>query len=124
MIMLFGRACIDDEILDDVLVTLDASQILDVRVAARPPADADRTTGVITPGFIDVHVHGGAGADFMDADAAAVARVLAFHATEGTTALAATTLSASRSDLRDAIDVLARVSRSTPPGAEICGIHL
>lgn len=124
MIKLYGRAFIDDEIRDDVLVTLDAARIMDVRVVARAPAEAERTAGVITPGFIDVHVHGGAGADFMDADAAAVARVLAFHATEGTTALAATTLSASRGDLRDAVNVLARLARSAPPGAEICGIHL
>jgi N-acetylglucosamine-6-phosphate deacetylase len=124
MIKLFGRAFIDDEVRDDVLVTLDVSQITDVRIVARPPADVERIAGVIVPGFIDVHVHGGAGADFMDADAVAVARVLAFHATEGTTALAATTLSASRSDLHDAVEVLARMTRSAPPGAEICGIHL
>lgn len=124
MIKLFGRAFIDDQIRDDVLVTLDDSQVLDVRVVARPPAEAERIAGVIVPGFIDVHVHGAAGADFMDADAAAVARVLAFHATEGTTALAATTLSASRGDLHAAVDVLARVARATPRNAEICGIHL
>jgi N-acetylglucosamine-6-phosphate deacetylase len=124
MIKLFGRAFIDDAIRDDVLVILEGSQIADVRIVARRPADAERTTGVIVPGFIDIHVHGGAGADFMDGDAAAVARVLAFHATEGTTALAATTLSASRPDLHDAVEVLARVARSAPLGAEICGIHL
>src|SRR6266446_4549287 len=124
MIKLFGRAFIDDQIRDDVLVTLDVPQIVDVRVVARPPADAERIAGVIVPGFIDVHVHGAAGADFMDADAAAIACVLAFHATEGTTALAATTLSASRGDLHAAVDVLARVARATPRGAEICGIHL
>ena len=124
MIKLFGRAFIDDQIRDDVLVTLDVPQIADVRVVARPPADAERIAGVIVPGFIDVHVHGAAGADFMDGDAAAIACVLAFHATEGTTALAATTLSASRGDLHAAVDVLARVARASPRGAEICGIHL
>jgi N-acetylglucosamine-6-phosphate deacetylase len=124
MIKLFGRAFIDDEIHDDVLVTIDGPQLADVRVVARAPADAERVAGVIVPGFIDVHVHGGNGADFMDADAAAAARVLAFHATEGTTALAATTLSASRTDLQTAVNVLARVAREKPEGAEICGIHL
>jgi N-acetylglucosamine-6-phosphate deacetylase len=80
---------------------------------------------VIVPGFIDVHVHGGNGADFMDADEEAVARVLAYHVTEGTTALAATTLSASRADLHAAVDVIARVARQrTDAGAELCGVHL
>ena len=124
MITLYGRAFIDDEIRDDALITFDLGQIVDVRVVAHPPAGAERIAGVIVPGFIDVHVHGGAGADFMDADATAVAQVLAFHATEGTTALAATTLSASRGDLHTAVDVLARMAHSKPHGAEICGIHL
>jgi N-acetylglucosamine-6-phosphate deacetylase len=131
MIKLFGRAFIDDEIHDDVLVTLDGAQIADVRVVARAPADAQRTRGVITPGFVDVHVHGGDGSDFMDADDLAAARVLAFHLTEGTTALAATTLSASRADLHAAVEVLARLTRGKggggalpARGAEICGIHL
>ncbi len=132
MIKLHGRAFIDDEIHDDVLVTLDGAQIADVRVAARAPADAQHIRGIITPGFVDVHVHGGNGADFMDADAEAAGCVLAFHATEGTTALAATTLSASRADLQRAVEVLARLAQRKPGeggglpahGAEICGIHL
>jgi N-acetylglucosamine-6-phosphate deacetylase len=124
MIHLHGRAFIDDEIHDDVLVTIDGAQIADVRVTTQLPAGAEHVSGVITPGFVDVHVHGGNGADFMDADETAVERVLAFHVTEGTTALAATTLSASRADLHAAVDVLARVRRALHDGAEICGIHL
>lgn len=141
MIKLHGRAFIDDEIHDDVLVTIDGQQLADVRVVARPPADAQRIRGIITPGFVDVHVHGGDGADFMDADALAAERILAFHLTEGTTALAATTLSASRADLHAAVEILARLARrGAGPGAttgvrrdavvpyipmaEICGIHL
>lgn len=121
---LHGRAFIDDEIHDDVLVTIDGAQLADVRVTTQLPAGTERVSGVITPGFVDVHVHGGNGADFMDGGESAVERVLAYHVTEGTTALAATTLSASRADLHAAVEVLARVRRASPEGAEICGIHL
>ncbi|HEX9460939.1 MAG TPA: N-acetylglucosamine-6-phosphate deacetylase, partial [Thermoanaerobaculia bacterium] len=61
-------------------------------------------------------------ADFMDATGEAVSRVTRFHATEGTTALAATTLSASRQHLHDAVTAIARASHAG--GAVICGIHL
>jgi N-acetylglucosamine-6-phosphate deacetylase len=60
----------------------------------------------------------------MDADTEANARILAFHARHGTTALAATTLSGSPHDLESAIAAIARTQRSTPPGAKICAIHL
>jgi N-acetylglucosamine-6-phosphate deacetylase len=124
MMKWWGRAFVDGEIADDILLTIDGAQIADVAVRAHAPADAERIEGVAVPGFLDVHVHGGRGADFMDGRDDASATVLAFHATEGTTALAATTLSASVTDLQAAVTSLARVARMRPPGAEICGIHL
>jgi N-acetylglucosamine-6-phosphate deacetylase len=69
-----------------------------------------------------VHVHGGDGADFMDAHDESTERILTFHARHGTTALAATTLSASRGDLQNAVESLA--SASCEHGAEIVAIHL
>jgi N-acetylglucosamine-6-phosphate deacetylase len=122
---IFGRAFVAGELRDGVLITIDGGQITDVRDAVHPPAGSDVAEGVIVPGFIDIHVHGGAGADFMDATEDAVARVTRFHATEGTTTLAATTLSASREHLHDAVTMLARASRmNVRDRAAIGGIHL
>ena len=124
MTSLFGRAFVDGALCDDILITLDEGIIVDVAQTHEPPAEAQRTRGLILPGFVDVHVHGGNGADFMDADDEAVSRVLAFHASHGTTALAATTLSASPSDMTDAVAAIARVAAVRPTGAEIVGVHL
>lgn len=121
---LYGRAFVDGAIKDDILITLRGSAIADVMQVAKTPTDAERVRGVITPGFIDVHVHGGDGADFTDGHDDGSERILAFHARHGTTALAATTLSASREDLHHAVESIARVSGSGAEGAEICGIHL
>jgi N-acetylglucosamine-6-phosphate deacetylase len=118
----FGRAFTGGAIQDDVLLTIRDGVIAAVEPAAKPPADAERTDAVIAPGFVDVHVHGGDGADFMDADATPNARILEFHARNGTTALAATTLSASPQDLRRAVTAIAH--SSSRHGAEICAIHL
>ncbi len=120
--MIFGRAFAGGELRNGTLIKIDDGRITDVRDAAYPPTGSDVVEGVIVPGFIDVHVHGGAGADFMDATDDAVARVTRFHATEGTTAMAATTLSASRQHLHEAVATLARASHAG--GAAICGVHL
>jgi N-acetylglucosamine-6-phosphate deacetylase len=121
---IYGRAFIDGGIKDDVLITIADGRITDVARVATRPADSERVHGLITPGFIDMHVHGGEGADFMDANPAGNARILAFHARNGTTALAATTLSGSRQHLHAAVETIARTSAETHPGAEICAVHL
>ncbi len=124
MTALHGRAFVDGALRDDILITVEDQIIVDVAHSARVPKSAQRVDGIIVPGFIDVHVHGGDGADFMDAHEESTERILAFHATHGTTALAATTLSSSRSDLHAAVESIARVSAERPDGAEIVGVHL
>jgi N-acetylglucosamine-6-phosphate deacetylase len=124
MTHLHGRAFVDGALREDILVTIQDQVIVDVAHSAQVPRDAERLGGILVPGFIDVHVHGGDGADFMDAHEEATARILAFHATHGTTAVAATTLSSSRSDLHAAVESIVRVAADRPRGAEIVGVHL
>jgi N-acetylglucosamine-6-phosphate deacetylase len=123
LVQLHGRAFLGGAIEPDVLVTI-RDGVLEIEPAAHPPAQAQRVAGVIAPGFIDLHVHGGDGADFMDADERANERILRFHARHGTTALAATTLSAAPQDLQAAIAAIARSAQVPGEGAEICAIHL
>ncbi|HEX8171824.1 MAG TPA: N-acetylglucosamine-6-phosphate deacetylase [Thermoanaerobaculia bacterium] len=124
MTKLHGRAWVDGTLRDDVLVTIDDGILVDVAQVAHAPADAERVGGILVPGFIDVHVHGGDGADFMDAHEEGIERILTFHARNGTTALAATTLSSSRADLQTAVETARRVAASKPRGAEIVALHL
>ena len=121
---IYGRAFVDGGIKDDVLITTAGGRIADVARVAERPTDAERVHGVISPGFIDMHVHGADGADFMDADAEGNARILAFHARNGTTTIAATTLSGSRQHLHAAVETIARSAAEDNPGAEICAVHL
>jgi N-acetylglucosamine-6-phosphate deacetylase len=121
---LHGRAFVDGTLHDDILISLREGVIADVAQTKAVPVGTERVRGIIVPGFIDVHVHGGDGADFMDAHEDGNARVLAFHARHGTTALAATTLSASRADLHAAVEAIARTAYMSPDGAEIVAVHL
>src|SRR6266550_4508977 len=64
------------------------------------PADAEQIDAAglyIAPGLVDIHIHGGAGSDFMDATAADVETVFRYHAAHGTTSLCPTTANGGRS---------------------------
>lgn len=119
---LYGRAFVRGSIQDDTLITIDRSAIANVEQTRDVPRDAEHTSALIVPGFIDLHIHGGDGADFMDANEHENARILAFHARHGTTAMMATTLSGSVADLQKSVTAIARTS--CDDGAEIVGIHL
>ena len=106
-----------------------------VVVAAGPESQIDVPAGaarldaagaVVAPGFVDVHVHGGAGADFMDATPEAARAVCRFHAAGGTTTLLATTAAAPRDELLAAQAAVAAVMADPAGsgGAAIAGVHL
>jgi N-acetylglucosamine-6-phosphate deacetylase len=76
------------------------------------------------PGFIDTHVHGGAGADTMQAGQA-VAQMARLHARHGTTALLATTMTAPLAEVQAALQALAPAVQQRPAGgARVLGVHL
>ncbi len=78
----------------------------------------------VLPGFVDPHVHGGAGADAMEGEAA-VRRLARFHAAHGTTALLATTVTAPEDDLARALRGIEAVRLRPGPGeARVLGAHL
>ena len=79
---------------------------------------------LVLPGFIDLHVHGGGGADTMDAGDA-LARVARQHARHGTSAMLATTMTAPLADIEAALRALAPACATRAPGAaRVLGVHL
>lgn len=91
----------------------DADDVVDAKAVAG--ADA-----VLTPGFIDIHGHGGAGAAYDDgADAIRTGRDM--HRTHGTTRAVISLVTASVDDLAAAVAIIADLTESD---AEILGSHL
>lgn len=81
--------------------------------------------GWIVPGFIDMHVHGGNGADFMDATPQAARAIAAFHGRHGTTSMLATTLTAPKPDIDRAMAAVAQaIAEDDGTGARLLGVHL
>src|SRR5262245_32124582 len=84
----------------------------------------DAGDGYVSPGFIDLHVHGGAGADFMDGTADAFQRALRCHARHGTTRLAATTTVARHEQILATLEMTRRFRRRPEPnGSRVMGAH-
>jgi N-acetylglucosamine-6-phosphate deacetylase len=107
--------------------------VADGRVAALghgvPPEAAERVDVAgdwLTPGYVDVHVHGGAGGDVMAPDRADRDAVRRVHARHGTTAMLASTVSRPVDELHDAVTRLAEDIDRPPsdPIARLVGIHL
>jgi len=89
--------------------------------AADPAANGD---DYLLPGFIDLHVHGGAGRDMMEGGDAphVIARL---HARHGTTSLLATTMTAPLDDIDRALVAIGTACEQRGKDeARILGVHL
>lgn len=78
----------------------------------------------ISPGFIDIHVHGGGGHDFMDNTLEAFLGIAETHAKYGTTAMTPTTLSCEKADLLKTLDLYTEADQLNTAGARFIGMHI
>jgi N-acetylglucosamine-6-phosphate deacetylase len=75
---------------------------------------------VLVPGFVDVHVHGGAGAAFPDGHVDTALRAVRFHRSHGSTTLLASLVAAAPDELLKTVDALAELVTE----GELAGVHL
>lgn len=78
----------------------------------------------ISPGFIDIHVHGGGGHDFMDGTENAFLQIAETHARHGTTAMLPTTLTSETDELLHTLDIYKSAKEKNNKGAQFLGMHL
>ena len=78
----------------------------------------------VSAGFIDVHVHGGGGHDYMDGGIEPILAATALHKAHGTTSIMPTTLACSYSTLLEFLYHVRLVMDSGKAEANILGVHL
>lgn len=78
----------------------------------------------VAPGFIDIHVHGGGGHDFMDGTEEAFLKIAETHAQYGTTSMLPTTLTSETEDLLKTLDIYKKAKENNLNGAQFLGVHL
>ena len=123
-----GTVVLEDRLLPQGEVEVTGGQITAVRPApSARPADGARVMdlqgGYLVPGYVDLHVHGGAGADFMDGTAEAFRTVCRAHARHGTTSLLPTTTVARHEQHLAFFEVCRRLKQEGSGGARILGAH-
>jgi N-acetylglucosamine-6-phosphate deacetylase len=79
----------------------------------------------IAPGFVDLHVHGGGGSDYMDGSSQAVRIANRVHARHGTTTIFPTTTTGSPEEIAAMLEACAKARDewSIDDGARIVGVH-
>jgi N-acetylglucosamine-6-phosphate deacetylase len=125
------------ERVDNPLLLLDGQHIADVtsQAARAVPAGTrviDFGDAVLAPGFMDIHIHGGAGRDVMEVNPASLSAVERLIAKHGVTGYFPTTVTAPVDQILSALERLARAiedgeKQNSGPGvarATPLGIHL
>jgi N-acetylglucosamine-6-phosphate deacetylase len=84
----------------------------------------DLTGKFLAPGFVELHLHGGDGADFMDLTPEAFRTVCRCHARHGTTSLTPTSTVSTIADSLRFLDLCGELRDADTGGARVLGGHL
>jgi N-acetylglucosamine-6-phosphate deacetylase len=126
-----GNVVQPNEVLPRGVVVVEGERIVAVgpEQEIKAPVDAvvvDAGDGYISPGFVDIHTHGGAGSDYMDGTTAAVRTANRAHAAHGTTTIFPTTTTGSPAQLAAMLDAVEHVAQTwsvDDDGARVAGVH-
>lgn len=129
-----GRIITPDGSIDDGAVLIQAG-----RIACVGPSEpmcqleVDRTIDasgcIVAPGYIDMHIHGAAGADVMDASREALSTMASFAASRGVTGFLPTVMSSPLEQMTAACQAVAQyiesaADNSSINGAQVLGINV
>ena len=89
-----GKIITPHRILDQASLVMEDGVIAGIVRGRKPEADCciDAEGAYVSPGFIDIHTHGGGGHDFMDGTPDAIIKACMAHLAHGTTSICPTTL--------------------------------
>ncbi|MEJ5961865.1 N-acetylglucosamine-6-phosphate deacetylase [Pedobacter immunditicola] len=108
-------------------ILVDGGKILEVAhgdIDAPHAKTIDAKGQYISPGFMDIHVHGGGGYDFMDNSVEAFLKIAETHAKYGTTSMLPTTLTSEKEVLFKTLECYEEANKINHKGAQFLGIHL
>ena len=122
-----GHVITENTIISNGTLLIEDGKILGVEknhIESTDFTEIDAKGNYISPGFIDIHVHGGGGFDFMDETEEAFLKTACLHAKFGTTSLLATTLTSDKEGILRTLDVYNSVHHKKNQGAKFLGTHL
>lgn len=121
-----AKVVLSDTVTDKVSVLVSDGKIAEIDCKTPPKGiqtiDADGQ--FLLAGFIDTHVHGGGGADFMDGTVEAFHTVTETHLKHGTTMLLPTSMTATPEELKNFVKAYLEFLKTDRKGAKTLGLHL
>ncbi len=126
MIIKNGHIITKDEVLKNTDIRIENGIIAEIGKDLKGDDTYDATGMYVSPGFVDIHTHGGFGSDFMDDDDNAINTVLDFHTGNGTTSLLASTVTAPVSQIESMIERVRKHMKSEDAKGKtkILGVHI
>jgi N-acetylglucosamine-6-phosphate deacetylase len=122
-----GKIITPDKIIDrgSVLITGNTITVVsESNIEVENAMEIDAEGKYVSPGFIDIHVHGGGGYDFMDGTENAFLKIAETHAQYGTTAMLPTTLTSTKEEIFQTLSAYEDANRNNINGAQFLGMHL
>jgi N-acetylglucosamine-6-phosphate deacetylase len=122
-----GRILTPQGILPQGTIVVEEGRIAEIsegNISVPDALEIDAQGKYISPGFIDIHVHGGGGYDFMDGSETAFLKIAEMHARYGTTSMVPTTLSSDKAGILRTLSVYEAANRNNMQGAQFLGMHL
>lgn len=123
---IIGKLITQDGIIQNGQVCFENGKVISAgeRTCDEGFAITDYTDKYISPGFVDIHLHGGGGSDFMDGTVEAYLNAARLHGSHGTTSMLPTTLTCPDQELFRTFDTFRTASQKENNGSELCGLHL
>jgi len=84
----------------------------------------DGKEGYLSPGFIDIHIHGSGGSDTMEANREALENISRTIIKHGVTSFLATTMTMNESDIKKALANVKKMKKEGLKGAQPLGVHM
>ena len=120
-----GKLVLHDRIAEDLNLYIEDGKITALTTEKLPVDQVIDAKGqYVSPGFIDMHLHGGGGEDFMDGGIEPILKAAELHLAHGTTSLLPTSLASSDSALREFLSDLRAVKEKKLSRANLLGAHL
>ena len=124
MVIKNGRIITKDSVLENYDILIEDGIIKEIGKGLTDTEIIDAEGAYITPGFIDIHTHGGYEADFMDCTYDAYKKALGFHLDNGTTTVVPTSCTAPRESIVRFLDFAREYMSDTREGSRVAGVHL
>ncbi|MEK4977050.1 MULTISPECIES: N-acetylglucosamine-6-phosphate deacetylase [Bacillales] len=130
--LLYGQVLTPDGFCADGVLAIQGKDIAYAGDVSGLPAELKQAAaevinqpdGYIIPGFIDIHVHGGNGEDFMDASKDVLDKITSFHSSQGTTSMLATTMTAPKAAIDHVLREVNDYRSQGMPYTKLVGAHL